>query len=94
MSVRGGVDVARRVLSPRVDIDPGVIRYTFTDLPPGGGRLVFVAVVGLCPGTLCFDLEDEAVSVHVLDRHGPVQDELGRIEAAIVALFGIDREAH
>ncbi len=87
-SVRGSVDVARRVLSREMDIDPGVVRFTFTKLAPGGGRLLFVAVIGLCPGTLCFDLGDDSVSVHVLDRNAPINDELCRVEAAIAALFG------
>ncbi len=92
LSVQGSVDVARRVLSRDVKIDPGVVRFTFTELPPGGGRLLFVAVIGLCPGTLCFDLGEESVSVHVLDRNGPIEDELCRVEAAIAALFGPGRE--
>lgn len=87
LSVQGSVDVARRVLGPELKIHPGVVRYRFTHLPPGGGRLLFVAVIGLCPGTLCFDLGEDAVSVHVLDQHSPVADELSRVEVAIAALF-------
>jgi multicomponent Na+:H+ antiporter subunit E len=56
-SLRGGVDVARRLFQRRMPLQPGLIRYQ-TQLLQGRGRLVFVNIVSLLPGTT-LSVEDE-----------------------------------
>jgi len=54
-SLRGGIDVARRLLHRRPAVAPGFIDYRCA-LPAGGARLLFANSVSLLPGTLSADL--------------------------------------
>jgi multicomponent Na+:H+ antiporter subunit E len=64
-SLRGGIDVAARALSPRMPLDPGFVQYRVT-LPHGPARIVFMIALSLTPGTLTVEPEGEAVCVHAL----------------------------
>ena len=86
-SVRGGVDVARRVLSPRMPIAPGFVDYPIR-LQHEPARLLFANSVSLLPGTLSADLRGSSLHVHVLDRHSDVDAELLRVELATGRVFG------
>jgi multicomponent Na+:H+ antiporter subunit E len=86
-SLRGGVDVARRIVSPDMRLRPGLITMTLT-LPGEGPRVLLALVVSLLPGTLAVRLEGDRLTLHALDVGSPVQSELRRIEDAIARLFG------
>jgi multicomponent Na+:H+ antiporter subunit E len=87
-SLRGGVDVAWRVLHPRMPIDPVYVEHR-TNLPRGQPRSVFVATVNLLPGTLCVRLsEDGRLRVHALVPGAG--DELGTLEQHVHRLFSLD----
>jgi multicomponent Na+:H+ antiporter subunit E len=88
-SVRGGVDVARRVLLPALPIDPEQRRYPLR-LPEGPARIFFTAVVSLLPGTLSLELERDELILHVLDARLPVDRELRRLETRVADVFTID----
>jgi multicomponent Na+:H+ antiporter subunit E len=66
-SWRGGVDVARRALAPRMAIDPVMRRHRMR-LPAGLPRTLFVGVLSLLPGTLSVALDEagEVLDVHCL----------------------------
>jgi multicomponent Na+:H+ antiporter subunit E len=90
-SFRGGVDVAWRVLHPRMPVDP-VYRDFDTALPAGLPRSVFVSVVNLLPGTLCVQLSDDGrVRIHALTAGAG--DGVPRLERRVRRLFGIDHGA-
>jgi multicomponent Na+:H+ antiporter subunit E len=86
-SVAGGVDVARRVLRRRVDVDPGLVQHRL-GLPPGWGRVVVADLTSLMPGTLSIRLEDDLLTVHVLDTGMPVAAQLRELERRVGAVTG------
>lgn len=73
-SFSGAVDVARRALHPRMPLAPEVIRHEVheaSDL----GRVVVANTTSLLPGTLTLDVDEAALSIHVLDASERDPDE-------------------
>ncbi|MDJ0956835.1 MAG: Na+/H+ antiporter subunit E [Arenicellales bacterium] len=88
-SLRGGLDVARRTLTPVLKIQPGFLTYTCR-LPAGGPRILFANCVSLLPGTLTAEFQDDVLTVHVLDTDAQSELELQRLEEAIAAVFVLE----
>jgi multicomponent Na+:H+ antiporter subunit E len=88
-SIRGGADVARRALHPRLPIAPGYHNYAVR-LPDGSVRTFFTAVVGLLPGTLSVECRDGTLRVHVLDERMPTAQTLRVLEDRVADLFGVE----
>ena len=86
-SVRGGIDVARRVFSPTLDVDPGFEQFQVR-LPHQAARLLFTNTVSLLPGTLAADLHEDVLTVHALDTGTDLEHELRRVEDAVRQVFG------
>jgi multicomponent Na+:H+ antiporter subunit E len=78
-SVRGGIDVARRALAPRMTLEPGFVTSP-TRLPRGMARNTFSTVASLMPGTLPAGEDGESLVVHALDVSQPVAEQLGAEE--------------
>ena len=89
-SVKGGVDVAGRVLRPRMRIAPALLDYPVRLPSQGPSRLFFAFCVSLLPGTLVADIGEHTMLVHALDGSTPVGDELARLEHAVAGLFALD----
>lgn len=85
-SLSGGIDVAQRVLRPRLPIEPGLRKYRMRLRDPAA-RVVFVNAISLLPGTLSADLDGDLVRVHALDARADVQVELQALERRVAALF-------
>lgn len=64
--VRGGVDVAQRLLRREVDITPVVVQLR-TRLPEGAARQLAVGMYGLMPGSLVAHTDGDHLWLHVLD---------------------------
>ncbi len=88
-SLRGGVDVARRVLHPRLLISPGMFDYRLR-LPSGLPRVFMANIVSLLPGTLCAELDETCLRVHVLDDSSAFMEELRELEQQVASVFGIE----
>lgn len=86
-SLRGGMQVAGMALRGRAALQPGIIELPVM-LPPGGARILLVNALGLMPGTLCVDLDETVLRLHLLDERLPVVAEARALEAAIAGLFG------
>lgn len=86
-SMRGGVDVARRVVGPRLRVTPGFFSYA-VQLRGPQARLLFVNSASLLPGTLVADIQGDRLQIHALDRHGDFSDELHRLETAVGRVYG------
>lgn len=86
-SLRGGVDIAARVLSPHLPIRPGIRDYQMRLASPSA-RLLFIDCVSLIPGTLSADLRDDLVRIHVLDLEDDLMPSLAALECRVAALFG------
>jgi multicomponent Na+:H+ antiporter subunit E len=88
-SLRGGLDVAWRTLSPRLDIDPGFSRYRVRLASPWA-RVFFANCASLLPGTLTADFSGDELELHMLRQAPEVEEEIRRLERAVAGLFGED----
>lgn len=89
-SVRGGIEVARIAMHPRLPVAPALIDYRLR-LPAGLPRIFMVNAVNLLPGTLSADLRDDRLCVHALDAGADIAAELERLEDRLLAIFGVRR---
>jgi len=87
-SMRGGLDVARRTLAPRLRIAPGFVDW-HTRLPGPAEQVFFANCVSLLPGTLAADLEDDQLRVHLLDAGVDPGPELAALEEAVARVYGV-----
>jgi multicomponent Na+:H+ antiporter subunit E len=85
-SIRGGVDVARRVLLPASRVDPHLLHYR-TALERGLPRNLLVYTVSLLPGTLAVDIEDDLLTVHALSRDMQALESVTTCERRVAAVF-------
>ncbi len=90
-SIRGGFDVARRTLSPRLRVQPGFRDY-LTRLNEPLARVLLVNCISLLPGTLTVQLKGNRVELHLLDAAEDPDPGLHRLEQAIARLFGLALE--
>ena len=90
-SVSGGIDVARRTLTPKLNIQPGFRRYR-VHLDDPLGRILLINCISLLPGTLAADFDGDHVDVHMLDSRVNPEPELLRLEQAIAGSFGLPLE--
>ncbi|GEM_PF-150512 len=86
-SILGGLDVARRVLAPRLRIDPALVSYR-PRLTNPAAQVVFLDTISLLPGTLSADIRNGLVQVHALDGEPSVLAGLERLENRVARLFG------
>jgi multicomponent Na+:H+ antiporter subunit E len=92
-SLRGGIDVASRILAPRLRIDPALIEYR-PALADGPARNFFVVCVSLLPGTLSVSQRGDLVEIHMLDRHASAEPELAALEQMIGGTFSSPGTVH
>jgi multicomponent Na+:H+ antiporter subunit E len=90
-SLRGGLDVARRILAARLRIQPGFRSYRMQIQDPRA-RVLLVNCISLLPGTLAAELDGDRVALHLLDTRDDPDPELLRLEQAIARLFGLPME--
>ncbi len=86
-SIKGGTDVALRVLGRRVRVDPGYVDYPLRLRRPSA-RVLFMDVVNLLPGTLTADVQGDRATIHTLDRGADPMQSLMALEERVAALFG------
>ncbi|MBX3155187.1 MAG: Na+/H+ antiporter subunit E [Deltaproteobacteria bacterium] len=86
-SVRGGFDVARRALAPRLAIDPDVMAYR-TRLPEGAARQLLLGASSLMPGTLPIGGEGRVLELHVIAAREGLAGEIADLETAVAAATG------
>lgn len=90
-SLRGGWDVALRAFGVGRPLAPALVWHA-TRLPPGGPRVLLANCISLLPGTLTAAIEDDAVLVHVLDRHSDYAGELRHLERQVARVYRIALE--
>lgn len=88
-SLRGGIDVARRAIAPRLDVQPGLYRHEL-DVPTETARIFLSHVVSLLPGTLSAELKGTTLTVHALaGSEADVVRDLREVEQVVNRLFGL-----
>ena len=78
--VASNIDVARRVLTPSLPIEPTTVRVQ-ADQTTVVGRVVYANSITLTPGTITLEVEDDAIEVHALTGEGAhdlCTNEMGR----------------
>jgi multicomponent Na+:H+ antiporter subunit E len=63
------IDVARRVLSPTIPLNPGIVKVK-TKLKGDFGKLTLANSITLTPGTLSIDFDGDELFVHTVDVIG------------------------
>ena len=86
-SVRGGVDVSRRVMSTKPSIDAAFFDYPI-QLQSALARHLFVNSISLLPGTLCADWQGDNIRIHSLDRDPRAINSVRALEQSVARLFG------
>jgi len=64
--VVANLDVARRVISPSLPINPGIVKFK-TQLQSDFGKMVLANSITLTPGTLTVDMIDDTFYIHWID---------------------------
>ena len=64
--IKSNFDVARRVVTPSLPINPGIITVK-TKLKSKIGRLMLANSITLTPGTLTIDIKDDILYIHWID---------------------------
>ncbi len=90
--IKANIDVAARVLSPSLPIEPHIVKYRprlKEDLP----RTVLANSITLTPGTLTVEIDDEGVYyIHCLaEKHAKDLFE-GALEKSVIWVFGREEE--
>ncbi|XKH60036.1 Na+/H+ antiporter subunit E [Halomonas sediminis] len=91
-SVVAGLDVARRVLSPALPVNPGEISLIL-GLPKGSPRWLLANTLSLMPGTLSVLLEGNRLTLHCLDTTVPVEQDVRETEKQVARVFGLQLNA-
>jgi len=82
--IRANIDIAHRVLLPRLPINPALVEVQ-TQLKSPLGKLVLANSITLTPGTLTVDVVGDRLQVHWVDSTPGV--DLEHATRAIVLLF-------
>lgn len=82
----GGIDVARRTLGRKPDVEPGWVEHRLqgTSAP---AHLLLSATTGLLPGTLAARIDGNIMRVHSLDISSDWQRDISRLETHLDRLF-------
>jgi multicomponent Na+:H+ antiporter subunit E len=85
--VKSNVDVARRILDPRLPIRPELIRVKAgqrDDL----GRTIYANSITLTPGTVSVGVEGDEIVVHALTREAAEGLQTGEMDRRVTAFEG------
>lgn len=85
--VKANLDVARRILDPRLPISPIVIRLKASqksDL----GRVIYANSITLTPGTVSIDIDGEHIEVHALTREAAQALRTGDMDRRVTRFEG------
>ena len=83
--IKANIDVAKRILSPRLPIAPRIVRVNGTqknDLC----RVIFANSITLTPGTVSLDLDEEDIVVHALTEEAANDVQSGDMDRRVTAL--------
>ena len=81
--IKANIDVTRRVLSPSLPINPGIVKVK-TKLKSKMARLILADSITLTPGTFTLQVEDDTFYIHWVDV---VNDDVEKATEALVRKF-------
>lgn len=83
--IKANVDVARRILDPKLPISPNLISVKATqksDL----GRVSYANSITLTPGTVCVGVEGDTIQVHALTREAAQALAAGEMDRRVTRI--------
>ncbi|MBI4421067.1 MAG: Na+/H+ antiporter subunit E [Gemmatimonadetes bacterium] len=83
--VLANIDVARRILSPKLPIAPRLIRVRAKQ-KSALGRTIFANSITLTPGTVSVDLDGEDIVVHALTSEAASELQEGAMNRRVAGL--------
>ncbi len=81
--ILANIDVAKRVLSPRMPISPGIVKVK-TKLKSPLAKMMLTSSITLTPGTLSLDVQGDEIFIHWIDVKGK---DVATATDAIVSVF-------
>lgn len=72
--ILANIDVAKRVLSPKIPLRPGIIKVP-TELKGDFAKLTLANSITLTPGTLSIDVDGENLYVHTVFVKGETEED-------------------
>ncbi|MCK5856624.1 MAG: Na+/H+ antiporter subunit E [Bacteroidales bacterium] len=90
--VKANIDVTRRVLSPSLPINPGIVKVE-TRLKSKMARLILANSITLTPGTFTLEVHDDAFYIHWIDvKHAEeaqaTEDLVRKFEKILEEMYG------
>lgn len=85
-SVRSGLQVAALAMKPRLDVQPRILCFPL-DLKNENAQILLATTLGLLPGTVCIDLKNNCLFLHVIDHRMPIDEEVRSAEYRIAQIF-------
>ncbi|WPM32912.1 Na+/H+ antiporter subunit E [Hydrogenobacter sp. T-2] len=82
----GGIDVARRIVSPQLRVNPGFVVYNFQS-EKLWVKILLALTINLTPGTLSVVIEDKQVLVHTLDVESYSEESVRSLEGLLDRVF-------
>ncbi|RLD32923.1 MAG: Na+/H+ antiporter subunit D, partial [Bacteroidetes bacterium] len=89
--IKSNFDVARRVLTPSLPINPGIVKFK-SKLPTEFSRMVLANSITLTPGTLSIDIIEDTFYIHWIDVKTTDPEEAfkeiaGQFEKILLKIF-------
>ena len=84
---KSNVDVARRILDPRLPISPTTLRIAIGQRT-ALSRVVFANSLTLTPGTVSMSIDDDTILVHALTEENAQDLERGEMRRRVAAFEG------
>ncbi|MFN3870721.1 MAG: Na+/H+ antiporter subunit E [Aquificaceae bacterium] len=85
-SFLSGLDVAKRVLSPKLLVDPGFVVYNL-NTNKQRVKLFLSMILNLTPGTLSVEIKENTILIHTLDKGGYNEERIRHMESLIDRIF-------
>lgn len=85
--VKSNVDVARRIIDPKLPIDPAMV-YVKSDQKTAIGRVILANSITLTPGTVSVEIQEGRVHVHAIDQKGAAEELSGEMNRRVTELEG------
>ena len=83
--IRSNLEVSRRILHPRLPIEPNISSVSAAQ-HDRIGKAVYANCITLTPGTYSLDIDEETISVHALTREFAEGLQKGEMSKRILAL--------
>lgn len=90
--VKSNLDVARRVVTPSLPINPGIVEVK-TQLKSRMGRMILANSITLTPGTLTIDIREDTLYIHWIDvqtedKQGATEKIVRKFEKYLAKIYG------